>query len=248
MSRSEKEILYDLMPEDVDWVNGTSDWVDVSKFWASVPSTWPGNGSVLFNEDRGIGSDFQIEKKKMSGLSPEDQEIFQGKWETFVRTIRPESLHESLLEKEFTTSTVRFRLLAIGGTSRKGIPVKFSRQMEKEQEHKCVFCGKPGKPGTGPRCLQIDHKDWKKAFTANLTVDDLQYTCPGCNTRKRTALRKHFKGTEILTQAELKWWYDPKASGEAQATHSSVVVSSIRLAADEPTPSSDGGDRSRATA
>jgi hypothetical protein len=208
-----------------------------------LPSIWPGNGSVLFNEDRGVGADFQIEKEKLSDLSQEDQEIVRSKWHAFVRTL-PESLHESLLGKEFTTTTVRFRLLAIGGMSRKGISGKLSRQMEVAHKHKCVFCQKPGK--LGAKGLQIDHKDWKKAFTCSsqLTIDDLQYACPGCNTRKRTALRKHFAGTRVLTPAELRWWYDPKASNAAQTTQNSLIIPTVNLAPGDATPGLNSSNRS----
>lgn len=209
--RGDKEILYSLMPNTVDWANGVSDWIDVPFFWTYVQSTWPGNGSTLFNADRGIGIDFQIDKLKFSDVSEKEQKGIRDKWNIFVCTL-PSDLQESLLDKDLTSTTVRFKLLGIGGNSRKSIPAKIVRQMKTEREHKCVFCNRPGEPG---KDLAMDHKDPKKAYSAIISIEDLQYACGKCNNLKRTALRKHFNGAEKLSTEKLAWYYDPKARKEA---------------------------------
>lgn len=204
-NRGDKAILYSLMPSNVDWSNGVSDWIELYPFWRYVQSTWPGNGSSLFNSDRGVGSDFQIDKLKFSQISSKEQKSVRDKWNIFVRTL-PANLHESLLDKDLTATTVRFKLMGLGGRHRRTISQKITCQMRKERAHKCVFCLKPGEPGSE---LDLDHKDPKKAFDWNITIDDIQYACHNCNARKRTVLRKHFDGSEVLSPQKLAWWYEP---------------------------------------
>lgn len=204
-SRTDKEILYSHMPDTVDWTNGCSDWVDLSNYWPFVQSTWPGNGSALFNNDRGIGIDFLFEKKKLGETTPDEQEDIMLRWKEFVHTL-PASLFETLAEKDFRVTVVKFRLLGLSDRRRHNIPKKVKTQMYKTLPHVCAFCKIPGKPG---RDLSHDHKDPKRAFTEGVLETDLQYACTGCNNKKRTALKLHFNGTRILPTENLAWFLDP---------------------------------------
>ena len=206
--RTDKEILYSRMPNTVDWTNGCSDWIDLSHYWPFVQATWPGNGSALFNDDRGIGIDFLFEKKKLGEIPPGEQETILFRWKKFVRTL-PASLFETLAEKDFRVTVVKFRLVGISNRRRHSISKKVKTQMQKTLPHFCVFCKTPGEPG---RDLSHDHKDPRRAFTEGVLETDLQYACTACNNKKRTALKLHFDGTRILPPEKLAWFRDPYAN------------------------------------
>jgi hypothetical protein len=189
-------ILVDLLK-----IWATQEWADISgPFWSN-PDTWPGNGSTLFNSDRGIGAKLAIDIQKYNDLSSEKQASYTQQWRTWLETaINDPVLKSYLLKKEWRNTTVRIALVSPKGPRKRHNIPNYIRQEVLNASSACVNCSHNSE-------LQVDHKNPAMAFLPKelLLPDYFQVLCRHCNIKKRSKL-DHKDG---MSEKEVSMYINP---------------------------------------
>jgi hypothetical protein len=136
--------------------NGESEWWGVKELEKQLPDIRiAGNGSPLFNNNRGLGLLYKIEKKRES--------------------------KNGIIIEEYGSKPKKGKIIAIrtiGILKSKGYGTPSSSTLKTIKSSRCCYCGSRAK-------IEIDHKNSRLDYIGVLPLSEFQPLCSHCNDVKR---------------------------------------------------------------